>query len=199
MSGFSASFDRLIAELEKMPGIGRKSAQRLAFHILRSPEPDVIALAESLLESRKRIRSCSVCFSITEADPCGICSDTRRDGSQLCVVEQPSDVLAIERAGEYRGRYHVLEGVISPLDGVSPEDLRIRELLDRVGKGEIAEVIIATNPSLEGEATAMYVGKLVKPLGPKVTRIARGLPAGGDLEYADQVTLSRAMEGRREI
>lgn len=199
MSGFSASFDRLIAELEKMPGIGRKSAQRLAFHILRSPESDVAALAASLLESRKNIRACSVCFSITEADPCGICSDTQRDGSQLCVVEQPSDVLAIERAGEYKGRYHVLEGVISPLDGVSPEDLRIRELLDRVSKGDIAEVIIATNPSLEGEATAMYVGKLIKPLGPKVTRIARGLPAGGDLEYADQVTLSRAMEGRREL
>lgn len=199
MSGFSASFDRLIAELEKMPGIGRKSAQRLAFHILRSPESDVSALAASLLESRKNIRACSVCFSITESDPCGICSDTRRDGTVLCIVEQPSDVLAIERAGEYKGRYHVLEGVISPLDGVSPEDLRIRELLDRVAKGEIAEVIVATNPSLEGEATAMYVGKLVKPLGPKVTRIARGLPAGGDLEYADQVTLSRAMEGRREL
>lgn len=198
MNGFSASFERLLAELEKMPGIGRKTAQRLAFHLLRAPEGEVAALAAAMVDCRRNVRPCSVCFSITEADPCAICSDAKRDQSILCVVERPSDVLAFERSGEYRGRYHVLDGVISPLEGIGPEDLRIRELLGRVGAGEVREVILATNPDLEGEATAMYLAKLVRPLGVRVTRIARGLPVGGDLEYADQVTLARALEGRRD-
>jgi len=199
MAGFSATFERLLAELEKMPGVGRKTAQRLAFHLLKLPQAEVEALATALLESKRNIRSCSVCFGITEADPCAICSDERRDTGLLCVVEQPSDVLALERTLEYKGRYHVLQGVISPLDGISPEDLRIRELLARIQGGGVREVILSTNPTLEGEATALYVARLIKPLGVSVTRIARGLPVGGDLEYADQVTLARAMEGRREF
>lgn len=199
MAGFSATFERLLAELEKMPGVGRKTAQRLAFHLLKLPQAEVEALATALLESKRNIRSCSVCFGITEADPCAICSDERRDAGLLCVVEQPSDVLALERTLEYKGRYHVLQGVISPLDGISPEDLRIRELLTRIQSGGVREVILSTNPTLEGEATALYVARLVKPLGVAVTRIARGLPVGGDLEYADQVTLARALEGRREF
>ena len=199
MSGFSATFDRLLAELEKMPGIGRKTAQRLAFHLLRVSEPEVQALAAAMVDCRKNIRACSMCFSITEQDPCGICADSRRDGALLCVVEQPSDVLALERSGEYRGRYHVLDGVISPLEGIGPEDLRIRELLERLRDGMVHEVILGTNPDLEGEATALYLSKLIKPLGVRVTRIARGLPVGGDLEYADQVTLARALEGRRDV
>ncbi|MEK7475580.1 MAG: recombination mediator RecR [Candidatus Coatesbacteria bacterium] len=199
MSGFSATFDRLLAELEKMPGIGRKTAQRLAFHLLRVSEPEVQALAVAMVDCRRNIRACSRCFSITEQDPCGICADPRRDDSLLCVVEQPSDVLAFERSGEYRGRYHVLDGVISPLEGIGPEDLRIRELLERLRDGTVREVILGTNPDLEGEATCMYLSKLIKPLGVRVTRIARGLPVGGDLEYADQVTLARALEGRRDV
>jgi recombination protein RecR len=199
MAGFSATFERLLAELEKMPGVGRKTAQRLAFHLLKLPQVEVEALATALLESKRNIRSCSVCFGITESDPCAICSDDRRDAGLLCVVEQPSDVLALERTLEYKGRYHVLQGVISPLDGISPEDLRIRELLARIQAGGVKEVILSTNPTLEGEATALYVARLIKPLGVAVTRIARGLPVGGDLEYADQVTLARAMEGRREF
>ncbi len=199
MSGFSATFERLLAELEKMPGVGRKTAQRLAFHLLKLPEAEVDALAAAMRESKRNIRSCSTCFGITEADPCAICSDDRRDAGMLCVVEQPSDVLALERTLEYKGRYHVLQGVISPLDGVGPDELRIRELLARIEGGGIREVILSTNPTLEGEATALYVSRLVRPLGVAVTRIARGLPVGGDLEYADQVTLARAMEGRREF
>lgn len=182
-----------------MPGIGRKTAQRLAFHLLRVPAGDVQALANAMVECRAKIRPCSRCFSITEEDPCAICADPKRDDALLCVVEQPSDVLALERAGEYRGRYHVLNGVISPLEGIGPEDLRIRELLDRLRDGAVKEVILGTNPDLEGEATALYVSKLVKPLGVRTTRIARGLPVGGDLEYADQVTLARALEGRRDV
>lgn len=198
MAGFSATFERLLAELEKMPGVGRKTAQRLAFHLLKLPEAEVDALADAMRESKRNIRSCTVCFGITETDPCAICSDDRRDAGLICVVEQPSDVLALERTLEYRGRYHVLQGVISPLDGIAPEDLRIRELLARVQEG-VREVILSTNPTLEGEATALYISRLIKPLGVSVTRIARGLPVGGDLEYADQVTLARAMEGRREF
>jgi recombination protein RecR len=199
MAGFSATFERLLAELEKMPGVGRKTAQRLAFHLLKLPDAEVDALAEAMRESKRRIRSCSTCFGITESDPCAICSDDRRDAGLICVVEQPSDVLALERTLEYRGRYHVLQGVISPLDGIAPDDLRIRELLARIQTGGVREVILSTNPTLEGEATALYVARLIKPLGVAVTRIARGLPVGGDLEYADQVTLARALEGRREF
>jgi recombination protein RecR len=198
-AGFSASFERLLVELEKMPGVGRKTAQRLAFHVLRLPDAEAEAMAAAILDVKKNVRPCSKCFSITEADPCAICSDGRRDASVICAVEQPSDVLAFERTGEFRGRYHVLMGVISPLDGIGPEDLRIRELLARLKDGEAKELVLAMNPDLEGEATAMYVARLVKPLGVRVTRIARGLPVGSDLEYADQVTLTRALEGRREF
>lgn len=198
-AAFSASFERLLGELEKLPGIGRKTAQRLAFHLLRAPEADAQGLAEAVVECRRNIRSCSRCFSITEADPCPICADPRRDGGLLCVVEQPSDVLAFERGGEWRGRYHVLQGVISPLEGMGPDDLRVRELLARLGGEAVREVVIATNPDLEGEATSLYLARLVKPLGVKVTRIARGLPVGGDLEYADQVTLARSLSGRSEL
>ena len=199
MAGFSASFERLLLELEKMPGVGRKTAQRLAFHILRLPDAEAEEMAKAILEVKKNTKPCSVCFSITEADPCAICSDPRRDSSVLCVVEQPSDVLALERTNEYKGKYHVLMGVISPLEGLRPEDLRIKELLARLQSGSVREIIMGTNPDLEGEATALYLSKLIKPLGLKVTRIARGLPAGGDLEYADQVTLTRALEGRKEL
>jgi len=198
-ASFSASFERLLAELEKMPGVGRKTAQRLAFHILRLPDPEAATLSAAILEMKKNVRPCSRCFSITEADPCAVCSDSRRDASIVCAVEQPSDVLAFERTGEFKGRYHVLMGVISPLDGIGPEDLRIRELLERLKGGEVKELVLAMNPDLEGEATAMYVSRLVRPLGVRVTRIARGLPVGSDLEYADQVTLTWALEGRRDF
>ena len=196
---FSASFERLLAELEKMPGVGRKTAQRLAFHVLRLTPPEVDALAGAMQDVKRNVRSCSRCFAITEADPCAICTDARRDGAVLCVVEQPSDVLAFERTGEFMGRYHVLEGVISPMDGIGPEDLRLGALLERVKDGGAREVIVGTNPDLEGEATALYIARLLKPLGIRVSRIARGVPVGGDLEYADQVTLTRALEGRKEI
>lgn len=198
-AAFSTSFERLLGELEKLPGIGRKTAQRLAFHLLRAPETDAQGLADALVESRRNIRACSRCFSITEQDPCPICADPKRDGGLLCVVEQPSDVLAFERGAEWRGRYHVLQGVISPLEGMGPDDLRVRELLARVTAEAIREVVIATNPDLEGEATGLYLSRLLKPLGVKVTRIARGLPVGGDLEYADQVTLARSLSGRSEL
>ncbi len=199
MQGFSASFERLLEELEKMPGVGRKTAQRLAFHVLRLPLQEVEALARAMQEVKSRIKPCSRCFSITEEDPCAICRDTKRDAGLLCVVEQPSDVLALERTEEFRGQYHVLQGVISPLDSIGPDDLRMAELLARTKDGSVREVIVATNPSLEGEATALYISRLLKPVGIKVTRIARGLPVGADLEYADQVTLTRALEGRREL
>ena len=189
---------RLIQRLARLPGIGEKTATRLAFHILRAPEVQARELAQAVLEVREKIRLCSVCCNLTEADPCAICGDTRRDAHTLCVVAQPTDVLAVERSGDYRGRYHVLHGVLSPLDGVGPEDLRIAELLRRLS-GEITEVILATSPNVEGEATAMYLARLVKPLGPRVTRIASGVPIGGELEYVDQVTLSRAIEGRHEL
>lgn len=199
MTGFSGSFERLLTELEKMPGVGRKTAQRLAFHVLRLPEGEVEQLLAAVRDVKSNIRSCSRCFSITESDPCAICSDAKRDSSLLCVVEQPSDVLAFERTGSYRGRYHVLQGVISPLDGITPENLRIGELLERTKGGEVTEVIIGTNPDLEGEATALYISKLLRPLGVRVSRIARGLPIGGDLEYADQGTLTQALDGRKEL
>jgi recombination protein RecR len=196
----SDPIQRLIQRLARLPGIGEKTATRLAFHILRAPEVQARELAQAVLEVREKIRLCSACCNLTEADPCAICGDARRDAHTLCVVAQPTDVLAVERSGDYRGRYHVLHGVLSPLDGVGPEDLRIAELLRRLGgDGEITEVILATSPNVEGEATAMYLARLVKPLGPRVSRIASGVPIGGELEYVDQVTLSRAIEGRREL
>ncbi|MDQ7794643.1 MAG: recombination mediator RecR [bacterium] len=190
---------RLIQELTRLPGVGPKTAQRLAFFLLAQPIADVQSLAEALLRARQNTRQCGVCCNLTEEDPCPLCSDSRRDRDAICVVERPADVQAVERTRDFHGRYHVLHGVISPLEGVGPEDIRLAELLRRLGEGTCREVIVATNPSVEGEATAMYIARLVKPLGIRVTRLASGLPAGGDLEYADQVTLSRALQGRREL
>jgi recombination protein RecR len=189
----------LVRELARLPGIGEKTAARLAFHILRSPPAYAEELARAIVELKRKLRECSTCFQLTEADPCALCSDARRDGSLLCVVALPQDLMAIERTGSYRGRYHVLHGVLSPLDGVGPDDLRIRPLLARLAGGAVQEVVIATSPSVEGDATALYLAKLIKPLGPRVTRIASGVPIGSDLEYADGVTLNRALEGRREL
>lgn len=190
---------RLIEELSKMPTVGPKTAQRLAFYILRMPPEDAARLSQAILDAKAQIRYCSNCFHITDVDPCAICRNPTRTRSMLCVVEDPRDVLAMERTREYKGLYHVLHGAISPLDGVGPDDLKITELLNRVRGGEVGEVIIATNPRVEGEATAIYLSKILKPLGVKVTRIAHGLPVGGDLEYADEVTLAKALEGRREM
>jgi recombination protein RecR len=190
---------RLVQQLGKLPGIGEKTAARLAFHILRASAEDAAGLAAAIVEVRQKIRFCSICCDLTEADPCAICRDQRRDGALVCVVAQPQDVVAIERGGGYRGRYHVLHGLLSPLDGVGPDDLRILELLRRCGDGVVREAILATSPSVEGEATAVYLAKLLRPLGVRVTRIATGVPMGGELEYADQVTLARAIEGRREM
>jgi recombination protein RecR len=189
---------RLIEEFHKLPGVGPKSAQRLAYHILRLPEPEAAALASAIVDVKQRTRLCSTCLNFTEHDPCACCDDARRDRSLVCVVEQPLDILAIERSGGFRGLYHVLHGVLNPMDGIGPEDLRIRELLARLGGGSVREVIIATNPSLEGEATGMYLHRLIGPLGVRVTRLARGLPSGADLEYTDDVTLARAIEGRQD-
>ena len=190
---------RLILRLARLPGIGEKTATRLAFHILRAPEGQARELAQAIVEVREKIRLCSVCCTLTEDDPCAVCADARRDVSLLCVVAQPTDLLAVERSGHYRGRYHVLHGVLSPLDGVGPDDLRIGELVRRLDADGPREVIIATSPNVEGEATAMYLARLIKPLGVRVTRIASGVPIGGELEYVDQVTLTRALEGRREM
>lgn len=190
---------RLITELSKMPTVGPKTAQRLAFHILRLPLEEAQALAAAIVDAKMQIRHCSICFSITDIDPCAICADPARSAETLCVVEDPRDVLAIERTREFRGRYHVLHGAISPLDGVGPDELKIPELLGRVRDRGVKEVIVATNPRVEGEATAIYLSRVLKPLGVRVTRIAHGLPVGGDLEYADEVTLARALEGRRDL
>ncbi len=195
----SPSIEKAIEQLSRLPGIGRKSAQRIVFHLLRIDEEDVRELAQSLLELKQKVRHCSVCFNLSEEDPCRICSDPQRDRSVVCVVEQANDVLALERTGQYRGLYHVLGGALSPLDGIGPDNLRIAELVRRLEKGEIREVIVATNPNAEGEATAVYLARLLKPLGVRITRIARGIPMGSDLEYADEVTLSRALEGRVEL
>jgi recombination protein RecR len=190
---------KLIEELERMPGIGPKSAQRLAFHILERPEDEARELADAIIEVKQKIRYCSQCFNFTDVDPCAVCSDERRDRSIICVVAEPRDVLAMENTGEYAGLYHVLQGLISPLDNVGPEQLRVAELLERVRAGGVKEVIIATNPVVEGEATATYLAGILKPLGSKVTRIALGLPVGGDLDYADQLTITRALQGRTEM
>lgn len=190
---------RLIEEFHKLPGIGPKSAQRLTYFLLRMPETQARALAEAILEVKERIVLCSLCQNITESDPCLICADVERDRSKICVVEEPLDILALERTRSYRGLYHVLHGAISPLEGIGPDQLKIRELLDRLKDRGVQEVILATNPNLEGEATAMYLQRLIGPLGIRLTRLARGLPMGGDLEYADEVTLARALEGRQEV
>jgi recombination protein RecR len=190
---------RLIDALQRLPGIGPKTAQRLTFFLLKRPAEEVRELSEALVAVKDRIVYCKTCFNVTDQDPCRICADPARDGRLLCVVEEPNDLLAMERTGEFRGRYHVLLGALSPLDGIGPEDLKVRELLARLDAGGTQEVILATNPNVEGEATALYLARLLRPLGIRVTRIARGLPVGGDLEYADQVTLSKALEGRREI
>ena len=190
---------RLIEALQGLPGIGPKTAQRLTFFLLKRPADEVRELAESLLAVKERIVSCSTCFNVTDQDPCRICSDPARDARLLCVVEEPNDLLAMERTGEYKGLYHVLLGALSPLEGIGPDDLKVRELLLRLEGGGGGEVILATNPNVEGEATALYLAKLLRPLGVRITRIARGLPVGGDLEYADQVTLTKALEGRREV
>ena len=190
---------RLIEALERLPGIGPKTAQRLAFFLLKRPADEVRELSESLLAVKEQIVYCRICFNVTDQDPCRVCADPARDPRVLCIVEEPNDQLAMERTGEFKGRYHVLLGALSPLDGIGPEDLKIRELLARLDAGGTIEVILATNPNVEGEATALYLAKLLRPLGLRVTRIARGLPVGGDLEYADQVTLSKALEGRREL
>jgi len=199
VAGTPEPIARLIEAFHKLPGIGPKSAQRLAYHILRAPEQEAAGLARAVVDVKQRIRLCSSCLNITEMDPCSYCQDVRRDRSVVCVVEQPLDILALERSGGFRGLYHVLHGVLNPMDGVGPENLHIKELLDRLPDGEVKEVIMATNPSLEGEATAMYIQRLVSPLGVRVTRLARGLPSGADLEYTDDVTLSRALEGRQEL
>lgn len=194
-----ASLDRLVTELQKLPGVGRKTAERLAFHVLKSSPGEVRKLAQSLVDVKEKVRLCSVCCSVTENDPCDICGDDRRDRSVICVVEEPADVFAIERINEYKGVYHVLMGALAPLDGIGPEQLKLDALQARVGAGGIKEVIVATNPNVEGEATAMYVARLLAESGTVVSRIARGLPMGGDLEYADEVTLSRALDGRNRM
>jgi recombination protein RecR len=187
----------LIDELGRLPGVGPKSAQRIAFHLLQADPVDVRRLAQVLVEVKDKVRFCRTCFNVAEADQCRICLDPRRDPSLLCVVEEPKDVQAVERTREFRGRYHVLGGAISPIEGVGPDDLRVRELMQRLADGTVTELILATDPNLEGEATATYLARLVKPMGLRVTRLASGLPVGGDLEYADEVTLGRAFEGRR--
>jgi recombination protein RecR len=190
---------RLIEEFSKLPGVGPKSAQRLTYYLLRASPEDAQALAQAILEVKEKIILCSLCQNITDADPCAICRNDQRDQDSICVVEEPLDILALERTGSYKGLYHVLHGVISPMDGIGPDDLKVRELLARLKTGQVREVIMATNPNLEGEATAMYLTRLIAPLGLKVTRLARGLPMGADLEYADNVTLARALEGRQEV
>ena len=195
----AAPIENLIEQFAKLPGIGRKTAERLAFHILNMPKEYAAQMADALLNAKEKICFCEVCQNLTDVSPCAICSDTRRDRSTICVVESPKDVIAMEKMREYKGLYHVLHGALSPMDGVGPDDLQIASLLARIGAGGVNEVIMATNPTVSGEATAMYLCKLLKPLGVRVTRIAHGLPVGGDLEYADEVTLLRAMEGRREM
>jgi recombination protein RecR len=198
-SALARPLARLIDELGKLPGVGPKTAQRLAYHILRTTAPDAEALAAAIRSVKTDLRYCSVCFNIAETDPCAICSSDERDAKVVCVVEEPLDVLAIERTGQFKGRFHVLHGAISPVNGVRPDDLKIAQLVERVKKGGIEELILATNPNLEGEATSMYVAQLLAGSGARLTRLARGLPMGGDLEYADEVTVSRALEGRRAI
>jgi recombination protein RecR len=190
---------RLIDEFKKLPGIGAKSAQRLAFHVLRSAREDADRLCEAVRDVKEQVTYCSTCNNITDVDPCRFCVDEARDHSLICVIEEPQNVAAIEKTRDFKGVYHVLMGALSPLQGIGPDDLKIRGLLDRVGPGTVQEVILATNPTVEGEATALYLARLLKPLGVRVTRIAMGIPVGSDLEYADEITMGKAMEGRREV
>jgi len=189
----------LVDELGRLPGIGPKSAQRIAFYLLRVAPEDALRLADAIVTMKERVTTCGVCFNVAEGELCAFCSDPGRDATMICVVEDPRDIVAVEKTQEFRGRYHVLQGALNPIEGVGPEQIRVKELLTRLEDGEIAEVILCTNPNLEGEATAMYLARMLKPLGIKVTRIASGLPVGGDLEYADELTLGRALEGRREV
>ena len=199
MSVYAGPVQDIIDELGRLPGVGPKSAQRIAFHILKLSTEDALRIATAIAVMKERVSFCTICFNISEGDACGICSDTRRETSVVCVVEEPRDIVAVEKTGEYRGRYHVLQGAISPIEGIGPDQLRVKELLARIEPEGIKEVILCTNPNIEGEATAMYLGRLLKPLGIRVTRIASGLPVGGDLEYADELTLGRALEGRRDV
>jgi recombination protein RecR len=199
MSLYEGPVQALIDELGRLPGIGPKSAQRIAFYLLKTPPEDAKRLARVIVEAKERVSWCRVCFNIAEGELCAFCRDERRDPTLICVVEEPRDIVSVERTGEFRGRYHVLQGAISPIEGVLPDQLRIKELLGRIDGDAVKEVILATNPNVEGEATAMYLAQLLRPLDLRVTRIASGLPVGGDLEYADEVTLGRALEGRREI
>jgi recombination protein RecR len=196
---YTASVQDLIDELGKLPGVGPKSAQRIAFHLLKLPKEDALRLARSITEATERTAFCARCFNVAEGELCGICRDERRDPSVVCVVEEPRDIVAVEKTQEFRGRYHVLQGALNPIEGVGPDQLRVRELVGRIEPEGVKEVILCTNPNLEGEATAMYLARLLKPLGVRTTRIASGLPVGGDLEYADELTLGRALEGRREV
>jgi recombination protein RecR len=193
------TLEDLIEEFRKLPTIGPKTAQRIAFYLLSMSKKEAAKLAQAILDLKEKVGHCRVCYNPADAEICEICADARRDDSLICIVEQPFDVVAIEKTGEYRGFYHVLGGSISPIENIGPDEIRIKELLDRVGKGSIKEIIVATNPNIEGETTAMYISKIIKPLGIRVTRIASGLPVGGDLEYADEITLGKAMSGRREL
>ncbi len=199
MSYYSPSIEKLIESFEKLPSIGHKTATRLAFHMLNLNEESTKEFINSIIEAKKNLKYCSKCFNITETDPCPICSSPKRDQSTICVVEDVKDVVAMEKTHEFKGVYHVLHGSISPMNGIGPDDIKIKELLERLRDTDVKEIIIATNPRVEGEATAIYLSKLIKPIGIKVTRIAHGIPVGGDLEYTDEVTLSKALEGRREL
>ena len=199
MSIYTPAVQTLIDELGKLPGVGPKSAQRIAFHLVKLSEEDAIRLSTAISEAKEKVRFCEKCFNMSDEPICEICSDCRRDPSLVCVVEEPRDIVAVERTQEYKGFYHVLQGAINPIDGIGPEQLRVKELLARLQENPISEVILCTNPNIEGEATAMYLARLLEPLGLSITRIASGLPVGGDLEYADELTLGRALEGRREV
>ena len=198
MIKYSETLQHLVEELRRLPGVGTKTAQRLAFHILKIPEREALRLAEAIRDVKERVKPCSICFNVAETDPCPLCSDQSRDRSVICIVEEPGDLLAVERTCEYKGLYHILGGVLSPLDGIGPEELNIQQLLARLTE-DVLEVIIATNPNIEGEATSMYLTRLIKPLGLKVSRIAHGIPVGGDLEYTDEATMVRAMENRQSL
>lgn len=199
MSSYSPSIEKLIESFERLPSIGHKTAIRLAFYILNSTQEETNEFVYSILEAKKNLKYCSICYNISDTDPCQICANAKRDKSSICVVEDVKDIIAMERTHEFKGVYHVLHGSISPMNGIGPDDIKIKELLARLMDGTVKEVILATNPRVEGEATAIYLSKLIKPLGIKVTRIAHGIPVGGDLEYTDEITLTKALEGRREI
>lgn len=199
MKYYAKPLNKLISELSKLPGIGGKTAQRLAFHILSMEDKDAVSIADAIIDAKKNMHYCSVCGNLTDTDPCAICTDATRDQNIICVVESPRDVYAMERMRDFKGLYHVLHGAISPMDGIGPDDINLKQLIIRLQSNDVREIILATNPNIEGEATAMYTARLIKPSGIKVTRIAHGVPVGGDLEYADEITLSKAMEGRREL